>query len=198
MLVESPCFKWHKHVDDLSKVAEFLGCHMAVHYYVQHRDLYFIATNWRTNHEFRDYILTFPENEHYSTDDLAKDFFDRVKERHAKHFDQWRHKYLHLALGGDALPAQYISSWILGTELPSGQYVSANHKTTIDVQLMGIFLTSGVTPASLKEKSFFKSHEDAISSLSNGARLWDDGGSEAMQKFGIYIKQNWLIVVTNI
>ena len=38
---------------------------------------------------------------------------------------------------------------------------------------------------------------DAISSLLNGARLWDDGGSEAMQKFGVYIKQNWLIVVTN-
>ena len=62
---------------------------------------------------------------------------------------------------------------------------------------MGIFLTSGVTPASLKEKAFFKSHEDAIASLLNGTRLWDDGGSEAMQKFGIYIKQNWLIVVTN-
>ena len=27
-------FKWHKHVDDLSKVAGFLGCHMAIHYYV--------------------------------------------------------------------------------------------------------------------------------------------------------------------
>ena len=62
---------------------------------------------------------------------------------------------------------------------------------------MGVFLTSGVTRASLKEKAFFNSHVDAISSLLNGARLWDDGGSEVMQKFGIYIKQNWLIVVTN-
>ena len=76
---------------------------------------------------------------------------------------------------------------MLGTELPSGKYVSAKHKTTIDVQLMGTFLTSGVTRASLKEKAFFNSHVDVISSLSNGTRLWDDGGSEAMQKFGIYI-----------
>ena len=141
-------------MDDLSKVAGFLGCHMAVHYYVQHRDLYCLATNWRGNPEFSDFINIFPENEHYSTDDLANDFFDRVKERHAKHFDQWRHKYLHLSLGGDALPARYISSWILGTELPSGQYVSTKHRTTIDVQLLGAFLTSGVTPASLREKAF--------------------------------------------
>ena len=76
--------------------------------------------------------------------------FDRVKDHHAKHFDQWRHKYLHLSLGEDAIYAQYFSSWILGREMPYGQYVSTQHNATMDIQLMGAFLTSCITPSNLR------------------------------------------------
>ena len=42
--------------------------------------------NWKTNPEFTDFVKEFPENDHYRSDNLAKDFFDRVKNRYAKHF----------------------------------------------------------------------------------------------------------------
>ena len=139
----------------------------------------------------------FPENEYYSSDNLAADFFDRVKDRHSKHFDQWRHKYLHLALGGDSFPAAYISRWILGLQLPTGHYVSTKHNTTIDVAAMGTFLTSGTTPIQIQGKAFFKLHRNAIHEISEGVKLWEGEGSESVQRFRKYIKANWYIVPTN-
>ena len=98
-------FNWHKHVDAKTKVAGFLGCHMAVHYFVQHRDIEELSSNWKSNPIFAEFVSGFPVNDHYTIDQLANDFFKRAKDRHAKHFDQWRYKYLYLALGGESQPA---------------------------------------------------------------------------------------------
>ena len=128
---------------------------MAVHYYAQNRELEEISNNWKSYPKFAAFLSQFPDNEHYTSANLADDFFARVKERHKKHFDQWRLKYLHLALGRESLPAQYIARWLLGSELPTGTYVSAKHKTTIDIAAMRAFLTDGNTPQDHYMKAFY-------------------------------------------
>ena len=170
---------------------------MTVQYYVQYRDLEYLSSNWKTHTKFSTFISHFPENEHYKSDNLAADFFDRVNDRYSKHFDQWHHKYLHLALGGDSIPSTYISRWILGLDLPTGQYVSTNHKTIIDVAAMGTFLTSGTTPIQIQGKAFFQLHCDAINQISEGVKSWDGEGSESVQTFRIYINAYWHIIPTN-
>ena len=193
----NPHFNWHKHVDDKTKVAGFLGCHMAVHYFVQNRDIEELSSNWKSNPLFAQFISAFPENEHYTIDDLAGDFFQRAKDRHSKHFDQWRHKYLYLALGGESQPAEYIARWLLDLTLPAGNYQSAKHSTVIDLGAMGAFLTHNLDRATLLTKEFFRTHRDAIVSLSKGVKLWEGEGSEALKTFRNYVKSNWFIVVTN-
>ena len=79
-------------------MAGFLGCHIAVHYFVQHRDLAKLSCNWKHNKIFEAFVAAFLENNDYTIDQLANDFCARAKDRHAKHFDQWRYKCLYLAL----------------------------------------------------------------------------------------------------
>ena len=81
---------------------------MAVHSFVQHRDLEELLSNWKDSVNFAVFVAIFPENDIYGIDQLAKDFFTQAKDRHAKHFDQWHNKYLNLTLGGDSAPAEYI------------------------------------------------------------------------------------------
>ena len=192
-----PHFSWQKHVDEQTKVAGFLGCHMAVHFFIQHRDLEELSNNWKDNANFAAFVGVFPENNIYTIDQLAKDFFARAKDRHEKHFGQWRLRYLYLALGGESLPAEYIAKWLVGKELPSGNYMSSKHNTVINLSSMGGFLTSGIAPESLKTKEFFRLHQDAIVRLSEGEKLWDSEGSETVINFRNYVKQKWFIVVTN-
>jgi len=91
---------------------------MAVHYYVQHRNLTHLILNWDSHREFADFVREFPcIIEYYTVDSLENDFFDRVKDRHEKHFNQLRHKYLYLVFGRESIPASYITSWILRREL---------------------------------------------------------------------------------
>jgi len=131
-----------------------------VHYYVQHRDLALVQE--------------FPSNnEQYTATSLANEFFDRVKDRHENHFNQWYHKYLYLVLSGESIPASYIASWIIGRELPSGSYVSTKHKTTIDIAEMGAFLTSGSTPIDLWSKPFFELNYNATDKDDHIASLID-------------------------
>jgi len=145
---------------------------MTVHYYLQHRDLAHLILNWKSHREFADIVRYFPiNNEHYTADNLVNYFFDRVKDRHEKHFNQWWHKYLYLIIGGESTPASYISSWILGRELLSGLYVSTKNKTTIDVAAMGAFLINDSNPIDLWSKTFFELHHDTLFSISEGVTL---------------------------
>ena len=97
----------------------------------------------------------------------------------------------------ESIPASYITSWILGHELPSGLYVSTKHKTTINVAAISAFLTSGSNPIDLQSKYFFELHHDTLSSISEGVTLWNNGGSEAVLEFRKYVESNWFIVVKN-
>ena len=109
-----------------------------------------------------DFFREFPiNNEHYTADSLANDFFDRVKDRHKKHFDQWRHNYLYLVLGGESISASYTDSFILGRELLSGLHISITHKTIINVDSMGAFLPAEVLKLIFSQK-LFKLHHNAL------------------------------------
>ena len=89
-------------------------------------------------------------NETYTADRLASDFFERVHDRHAKHFEQWRTKYAYLTLAGDSIPATVFANWLLQqdpplTELPN-TYASTTHMQTINVQAFLLFITKGLHP----------------------------------------------------
>ena len=49
-------FQWYKYVEAQTKVARFLGCHIAVHYYLQHRDLSHLILNWKSHRELTDFV----------------------------------------------------------------------------------------------------------------------------------------------
>ena len=70
----NPHFNWHKHVDEQTKVAGFLACHMAVYYYVQHRELEYLSSNWKSHPKFALFVSQFPGNEFYTSDNLAAEF----------------------------------------------------------------------------------------------------------------------------
>ena len=194
-----PHFQWQKHIDERSKSAGFLGRHMALHYYVQHRDLHFLIDNWKTHEQFKEYVRTFPNNSiEYNMDKLANDFFKRADAIHTKHFSQWRDKYLHLALAGDSLPARYLANWILERptlSLPL-EYSSSVHKTTINVNAAFAFLKVNNTPESQRSHQYFVDHRDAIIEMAEGKDLWSEE-SDCMRKFRQYVKNNWLTVSTN-
>ena len=104
---------------------------MAIHFYVQDRDLNDMMENWRENAHFKQFIDSFPQDAEYTADKLVNDFLKQAKLIHTKHFSQWRDKYLHLALGGDAIPVQCISNWLLGKEITPelpATYHSDTHK----------------------------------------------------------------------
>jgi len=173
---------------------------MAIHFYVQDRDLNDMMDNWRDDAHFKQFIDSFPEDAEYTADKLVNDFLKQAKLIHTKHFSQWRDKYLHLALGGDAIPAQCISNWLLGKEIPPelpATYHSDTHKTTINTAACYTFLTGDQLPAAYTSKLFFNSHRIAIQELAEGNKIWDENTSENMQKFKDYIKKEWLIVVSN-
>ena len=72
-----PHFLWNKHIDPRTKQPGFLARHMAVRYYVQSRDLDDLMQNWSTNPFFKNFIDSFPQNEEYTKEELAKQFFKR-------------------------------------------------------------------------------------------------------------------------
>jgi len=56
-----PHFQWHKSTDKLTQTPGFRAVEMAVHYYVQDRDLRNLIGNWKNNDHFapflKEYIL---------------------------------------------------------------------------------------------------------------------------------------------
>ena len=172
---------------------------MALHFYVQHRDLHFLINNWKTHEKFKEYVRTLPNNSiEYNMDKLANHFFKRVDAIHTKHFSQWRDKHLHLALAGDIIPARYLANWILALPNPSLplEYFSAVHKTTINVEAALSFLKLNNTPESQRSIQYFINHRDAIIEIAEGKELWSED-SDCMRKFRQYVKNNWLTVNTN-
>ena len=87
---------------------------MAVHYYVQDRDLKDLMQNWATNPHFARFILSFPDNDVYGKEDLVRKYLTGVKERHTKHFKKWKVKYLQLLLASDEIwPPHLLADWLL-------------------------------------------------------------------------------------
>ena len=195
-----PNFDWNKRLDSVTGQPGFLARHMAVHYYVQHRDLLDIIANWKTNPKFTKFIASFPQNDEYTIEDLVSKYLQRVMERHTKHFTQWKNKYIHLTLASDdAIPRRLVAAWLLGDPLneePPLTYYSNMHRTTIDSRDLMLFLTSNINASDFRKKFFFKNHVEAIKKISEGENLWDNVSNE-MVKFSEYVERNWLIIPTN-
>ena len=194
-------FQWQKQIGLRSKSPGFLAIDMAVHYFVQDRDLKYIINNWQTMSHFKGFIENFQTNDEYTKEQFASEYFKRARDRHDKHFNQWQNEYLHLAIAGDHIPARYLSNWICGTQntmnIPE-TYHSTVHKTEINSVDVFNFLTANTTPQEQREKEFYINHSDAILDIANGVLLWDnDNISEKMNDFKHYVKQNWLVVCTN-
>ena len=65
----------------LKKTPEFLGVHMAVHYYIQHAEFEDMENNWRTMDDFKAFVDSFPANTEYKMEKLAKDYLKQAKDR---------------------------------------------------------------------------------------------------------------------
>ena len=195
-------FHWQKHVSQRTKAHGFLAVDMAVHYYVQDRDLNNLIDNWMDMEEFEGFINNFDSSSSdYSKEQFASEFFRRVRERHDKHFAQWINEYLHLCIAGDTLPAQYVCKWILGRPLiqpdcPESSYESSVHKTTINITDVGSFLTAKASLTEQRGKEFYSLHKAAIIEIADGASLWESD-SENLKSFREYVKEKWLVVCTN-
>ena len=81
-----PHFQWQKHIDPRSKTPGFLAVHMAIHFYVQDRDLNDMMDNWRDDAHFKQFIDSFPQDAEYTADKLVNDFLKQAKLIHTKHF----------------------------------------------------------------------------------------------------------------
>ena len=166
-----PHFQWQKHVNDRSKLAYFLGRHMALRFYVQHRDQHVLMNNWKTNIKFRDFVRMFPNNStEYTTDKLVEYFFKRVDTIHTKYVAQWRNKYLHLALTGDYVPARYLANCILGHLFRplALEYVSSKHKITINIAATITCLSQNNTPENQRQNEYVIDHRAVIKLIAEG------------------------------
>ena len=91
------------------------------------------------------------------------------------HLSQWRKLYLPFALGGDTLPAAYITNCLLGTPPPSWMpetCESGTHDNTVDVCACRACLVAD----QLKEMHISKElylYVPQIRVMSEGERLWD-------------------------
>ena len=196
-----PHFQWHKHVDPETGANGFLAVHMAVRYYVQTHELNELVGNWKEREEFNKFKSQFPrEQDDYTMDDLAKNFFNRVEDRFHKHFSQWQDKHLHLMLGGEHEPAMYLARWLLGKSQPTGEattYTSKKHGRIINLSAMITFLTKNKQPDEVRSKEFFLHHKPAIEELASGEKIRDENASECMKLFFKYVKENFFTVATN-
>ena len=59
---------------------------MAIHFYVQDRDLNDMIVNWRDNAHFKQFIDLFPQDDEYAVDKLVNNFLKQAKLIHTKHF----------------------------------------------------------------------------------------------------------------
>ena len=92
-----------------------------------------------------------------------------------KHMNQWRTRNLPLVLGGDSNVAQYVACWLLNKPLTPNNdatYYSEKHKTEINIQDCGQFLTDLTTPTQHHAKTIFSVHRDGITKLSEGDPMW--------------------------
>ena len=124
-----------------------------------------------------------------------------MHDRHAKHFEQWRAKYVYLTLGGYSIPAIAFANWLLSqdpplTELPR-QYASITHMQTGNVQVFYCLLQKIFIQRSFI-LTVFTGHLTAIREITEGKQLWVSNMSLTISKFRKYIKSNWLHIVTNI
>ena len=195
-------FEWQKYIDTRSRAAGFLARHMAVRYFIQSDDLQTLKNGWRANDNFNDYVRYFPQNNlTYTADQLASDFFSRAQDRHIKHFEQWRSKYIYVALAGDAIPATMLANWFLQQNppliVPPNEYYSSSHKRTINTASLLSFLTTGLDPVQFQTHTFYRNHIVAVKEVSEGKMLWASDMSQAMINFNEYVESNWLPIVTN-
>ena len=145
---------------------------MAVHFFVQDRDLKAMKHNWKINEHFAAFVSEFElADVEYAIEDIADKYFTRADVIHTKHFSQWRDNYLHIALAGDSVPARYIANWLLEIPIPNDlplDYYSEMHKTTFNTSLCGQFLILNNTPSDYRNKDFYTLHRDAIKEMAEG------------------------------
>ena len=169
-----PHFNWHKHMDAKSKRAGFLSVHSGIYFYVMHRNLELLKNDWKTRDAFRLFLSKYPNNMSLTPESFVNDFLNLTKQRMHKHMDQWRTRNLPLVLGGDTNMAQYIACWLLNKPFDQNTvYNSDKHKTEIDVQKCGEFLTQLTTPLEHHDKTAVRVHHDAIIKISEGEDLWN-------------------------
>ena len=100
-----PHFQWQKHTDELTKTPGFLAVHMAVHFYIQDRDLDKLITNWKDDGHFAEFIEKFPEDAEYTADKLASEYFAQAKNTH-KAFCAMARQVLTFGTGRGQCPCQ--------------------------------------------------------------------------------------------
>ena len=205
-------FQWMKHVDTMTKKNRYLSRHMAVHVYVMHKLLKEIENEWKTMTVFSPFIQYCNENiqnedeKNMTINVMPAKFFKLAKDVLIKHFDQWRSPMLlPLVLGGDAIPAQALSSYLCylnpNPTIPQ-TYYSHTHHVHINVQSMMVFLTGRIkTPEdrrALYNREYYHLHQGAIEKLARGASIWlDNQQDNELNAFGMYMKIHFLPLPSN-
>ena len=191
-------FHWHKHVDQNSKCAGFLSVHTGVHYFVMHRDLVQLQTDWATRDSFQGFLKYYPQTYFVTAQEFVKEFSELSQHRMEKHMDQWRIRNLPLVLGGDTLPATCIANWMLGLPIPIScprSYYSEKHHTTIDVIECCCFLTAKTTVEAHRQKDIYIDFQPQLRLLACGHDLWSDAVElEGMQR---YVRQHYIAFPSN-
>ena len=137
--------QWYKQICPKSNCVGFRAVDMGVNLYLMHCDLEDIQEIWRTKNCMAPFVQTYPATAEYKIDEMVSDFFKIVEHRIKKYLKQWRKRHLPFVLGGDVLPASYISNWLLGLPPPTWMpetYESDTHRATVNVRACGRFLVA--------------------------------------------------------
>ena len=130
---------------------------------------------------------------------MVSDFFNIAEHRMNKHLTQWMKRHLPFVLGGDALPAAYIASWLLGEPIPAwipNTYFSETHNTVITVRDCGSFLVKDQNPKAHRLKHFYSYAEELQEMAPGTGCLWDPS-CVSMFPFQKFVEDNWIKIATN-
>ena len=68
-----------KHVDNHSKCVRFLFVHCGVHYFVMHRDLVQLQTDWAARESFKGFLKCYPQTHSVTAQEFAKNYLSYQK-----------------------------------------------------------------------------------------------------------------------
>ena len=112
--------QWLKHIDGETKEPGFLSHHIAVRYFLMHRDLNNLASMWKNNPQFAPFLEIVSNIDDANLQAVMEErfpskFFSFALGALKKHFDQWRGiNTLPITITGEPETSQAMARWFVG------------------------------------------------------------------------------------